>query len=91
MPLQYRARGFRKILVPIIAENDCEAALAAARLIAGPDGKIVLVGVVGIPKGVSLSMATSLAREVRKKIRSQSEDERVQVRERVRVSYDPWS
>ncbi len=90
MRLHYRARAFRRIMVPIVPGGDNASSLAAARLIAGPGGKIILVGVVGIPAGVSLSVATSQARQVRETLLAHAADERVHVRERVRVSYAPW-
>lgn len=81
---------FKKILVPIVQGRDSQAAITLARLLAG-EGRIVLVGMVGVPEGQSLSVATPTARRVRQRIHDlQNQDRRVRIRERVRVSYQPW-
>ncbi|MBI4770475.1 MAG: glycosyltransferase, partial [Chloroflexi bacterium] len=82
---------FRKVLVPILHGYASDSALAAARTIAG-EGRIVLVGLVGVPGGESLSAAAGSAREVRRLLRalSRADAGRTRIKARVRVSYSPW-
>lgn len=81
---------FRKILVPVIHGCPSESALAVARAIAR-DSHIVLVGIVHIPEGHSLSAAALSARQVRKTLQELKNEERIRIRERVRVSHTPWN
>ena len=88
---------FRKLLVPIVHGTGCDSALALARLMAGqptPDrrgGRIVLVGLVGVAPGDSLSSGALPARRVRRMLRQLGRDERFRSRDRIRVSYTPWA
>src|SRR5512139_3335877 len=88
---------FRKLLVPIVHGTGCDSALALARLMAGqptPDrrsGRIVLVGLVGVAPGDSLSSGALPARRVRRMLRQLGQDERFRSRDRIRVSYTPWA
>ena len=61
---RYSKSVFRKVLVPFIHGKDCTSTLSAARIIAG-DGQVILLGLVRVPEGQSLSSAAVLAREVR--------------------------
>ena len=70
---------FRKILVPVIYGSSCEAALALARSIEN-QGQVILVGMVHIPEGESLSTAALTARKVRKMMRSMADDECIRIR-----------
>ena len=81
---------FRKILVPVIHDCPSESALAVARAISS-DSSIVVVGIVHIPEGDSLSAAALPARQVRKVLQGLKNEERVRVRAHVRVSHTPWS
>src|SRR5512135_870836 len=88
---------FRKLLVPIVHGTGGDSALALARLMAGqpaPDrrgGRIVLVGLVGVAAGDSLSSGALPARRVRRALRQLGSDERILGRDRIRVSYSPWA
>ena len=81
---------FRKLLVPIVHGCDGDAALAAARLIAG-ERRVVLVGLVGVTDGESLSTGALPARHVRKRLRRLADGERARSKARVRVSHTPWA
>jgi glucosyl-3-phosphoglycerate synthase len=79
---------FQKILVPIVPESNCEEAMNVARAVG--EGRIILVGLVGIAEDESLGVAPPLAKNVRECLRAQSGESRVRIRERVRVSHSPW-
>ncbi len=85
----YTKSVFRKVLVPFIHGKDCSAALSAAGLIVG-DGQIIVVGLVRVPEGQSLSSAAVPAREVRQELKKFSADGRIRVEERVQASYNLW-
>jgi hypothetical protein len=80
---------FRKVMVPIIADQPYERALAAARSIAG-GATIELVGLISVPRGTSLSTAAIAARGLRKMLRSLASDEHRYHWDQVRVSHHPW-
>jgi hypothetical protein len=61
-------RLFKKILVPIVHGCESSSAIHAARAIAGADN-VMLVGLVYIPEGESLSSAAIPAQEVRQRLR----------------------
>ncbi len=90
MKKDYRATIFRKILVPVVYGGDNSAAISAARAISG-GGQILLVGMVHIPEGESLSVAAIPARQVRKTLREFAEDEYISILEHVRASHKPWA
>ncbi len=83
---------FRKVLVPVVAECDLTATLAAARLIAGA-GRILFVGLVAVAPGESLSAGAQQARKVRDALAQLMAQygERARARARVRVSHTPWA
>lgn len=81
---------FRKVLVPVIHGSQSESALTVARAIAS-DSHIVLVGIVHIPEGDSLSAAALPARQMRKVLQGLKNEEQIRIRERVRVSHTPWN
>ena len=89
MSKRYPKSVFRKVLVPIVQGCDCQAILSIARAVAG-DGQVLLVGVVKVPEGETLSTAAVQAREVRQYLKSLSGDDRLRVEERVYASYNPW-
>jgi glycosyltransferase involved in cell wall biosynthesis/nucleotide-binding universal stress UspA family protein len=80
---------FQKVLVPVLWECDCANALAAARAIAR-EGQSLVVGIVGIREGESLSVAASPARLLRKRLSELAGEGHLAIRERVRVSHRPW-
>jgi glycosyltransferase involved in cell wall biosynthesis/nucleotide-binding universal stress UspA family protein len=87
---RYTKSVFRKVLVPIIHGKDCSSALASASIIAG-DGQVLLIGLVRVPEGESLSAAAVSAREVRQQLKQFSSVERYKVEEHVHASYIPWN
>lgn len=88
MSKRYTRQLFKRILVPIAYGMNCPNALAVARHIAS-NAEIYLLGVVGVPKGESLSETAMLARRVRSILRANAGDT-FRIIERIRVSYDPW-
>ncbi len=80
---------FPKILVPVIHGCADEPARAIARSIAS-DGHMVLVGIVHIPEGDTLSSAALAASQVRRTMQKLRAEEQIRIRERVRVSHRPW-
>ncbi len=89
MKNRYSASLFRKILVPIIHGSAYDSALQAAFVIADP-ASILLVGIVGITSGESLSKAAVPARHVRKLLREIADQKGAAVLQRIRVSHEPW-
>ena len=86
---RYSKSVFRKVLVPFIHGKDCRTSLSAASIIAG-DGQVILIGLVRVPEGQSLSSAAVPAREVRQELKKYSADARVNVEEHVKASYNLW-
>ncbi len=80
---------FQKILVPVLLGCDPAASLAAARTV-GPDSHIVLVGLVYIPEGDSLSAAALSVRQIRRTLQELKKGEHIRSREHVHVSHRPW-
>jgi len=89
MKRPYSAFSFRKVILPIIHDCDYASALAVARAIAR-QGQVVLVGVVPVVAGESLSLAALPARQVRKTLRQLEGGKNVRAWERVCVSHQPW-
>jgi glucosyl-3-phosphoglycerate synthase len=77
------------VLVPFIHGKDCAASLSAASLVVG-DGQVILIGLVRVPEGQSLSSAAVPAREVREELKKFSRDGRIHVEEHVQASYNLW-
>ncbi len=90
MKKRYRTTTFRKILVPVVYGGNNSTAVTAARAIAG-EGQILLVGIVPIPEGESLSVAAVPARQVRECLREFAENGPVSVLGRVRALHQPWA
>jgi glucosyl-3-phosphoglycerate synthase len=86
---RYSKSVFRKVLVPFIHGKDCTSTLSAARIIAG-DGQVILLGLVRVPEGQSLSSAAVPAREVRQELKKFSVDAQIRTEERVQASYNLW-
>jgi glucosyl-3-phosphoglycerate synthase len=89
MKRAYLPTIFQKVLVPVLWECDCTNALAAARVIAR-EGQSLVAGIVGIRGGESLSVAANSARLLRKRLSELASEGHQTIRERVRVSYQPW-
>lgn len=87
---RYIKTVFRKIVVPVVHSCDCRSALDLALAAVG-EGRVILIGLVRVPEGESLSAAAVQAREVRAQLKSYSSDERVRVSERVYASHQPWA
>jgi len=86
---RYSKSVFRKVLVPFIHGKDCTSTLSAARIIAG-DGQVILLGLVRVLDGQSLSSAAVPAREVRQELKKFSADAQFRTEERVQASYNLW-
>jgi glucosyl-3-phosphoglycerate synthase len=82
-----RFTSFHNVLVPMIHGCTSQAALDAARLL---DAEIMVVGLVPVDSGVSLSHGAACAREMRKAIRAQMGDGRIRPKPQVLVSHSPW-
>jgi len=78
----------RTVLIPIIQDGPGLQALEVARHL---DAGILLVGVVVVPEGQSLSTGAIPARTLRKKLRILARDERITSRTQIIVSYHPWT
>lgn len=90
MSRRYATRLFRKVLVPVLHGAVPGAALTVASMIAeGP--QVMLVGIVGIPEGESLSGAALPAREVRQRLREYEQSRTVRSSGRIRASHNPWA
>jgi glucosyl-3-phosphoglycerate synthase len=86
---RYLKTVFQKVLVPVVYGSDCKSALAAASIIAG-DGQVILMGLVRVPPGESLSAAAVSVREVRQQLKNFANLENIRVEERVHASHNPW-
>src|SRR5690349_23098926 len=82
-------RFFKKVLVPIVHGSEQSAAITAARAIAGEEG-VMLVGLVYIPEGESLSSAAIPVQEVRQTLRRLSDLKHIQRWTEVRATHEPW-
>lgn len=84
-----KTKLFKKVLVPIVHGCDQTSALSAARAIAG-EGDILLLGLVYVQEGESLSSGAMRAREVRQTIRRLSNGSHRYRGNEVHASYRPW-
>jgi len=75
------------VLVPLVHGGPGLHALEAARHL---DADIILVGVVVVPRGESLSVGAAAARALRKQLRHYGKDERTTSKSQIIVSYRPW-
>jgi glucosyl-3-phosphoglycerate synthase len=89
MKTPLRNRFFKKVLVPILHGCEQTAAIAAARAIAGEEN-VMLVGLIYIPEGESLSGGAVRAQEVRQTLRSLSHLKHIQRWTEVRATHQPW-
>ncbi|RIK51035.1 MAG: glucosyl-3-phosphoglycerate synthase [Chloroflexi bacterium] len=76
------------ILVPFIHDGPGLHALDLARLF---DAQIILVGVVVVPEGQSLSTGAAAARSLRRTLRIYGKDKRIVSKTQVIVSHQPWN
>lgn len=77
----------RSVLVPLVDQGPGLHALEAAR---HWEAEIILVGVVAVPAGRSLSTGAAGARALRKQLRHFGKDERITSKSRIIVSHSPW-
>jgi len=77
----------RTILIPMVHEGPGTQMLEVARCF---DAKIILVGVVVVPREESLSVGAVAARALRKKLRQYRKDEQIKIKAHIIVSYEPW-
>jgi glycosyltransferase involved in cell wall biosynthesis/nucleotide-binding universal stress UspA family protein len=89
MTKTYSTEMFQKVLVPVVHGVESSAAINAAAMITDPDN-VVLVGIVAIAEGESLSAAALPARHVRKVLRTAGDSRRFRALQHIRVSYKPW-
>lgn len=75
------------ILVPFIHDGPGLHALDAARQF---NAEIILVGVVVVPEGQSLSTGAAAARALRRTLRMYGKDKRITSKTKVIVSHEPW-
>jgi glucosyl-3-phosphoglycerate synthase len=76
------------ILIPFIQEGPGIHALDAARQF---ESEIVLVGVVIVPKGQSLSTGAAPARAIRRTLQIFGREKQIVARSKVIVSHEPWN
>jgi glycosyltransferase involved in cell wall biosynthesis/nucleotide-binding universal stress UspA family protein len=89
MSKRYPKTVFRKVVVPIMQGGDHHSVLTVAQAAAG-EGEVILLGLVRVPAGETLSAAALQVREVRHILKSLSKDESFRIEERVYASYTPW-
>jgi glycosyltransferase involved in cell wall biosynthesis/nucleotide-binding universal stress UspA family protein len=79
--------SFHAVLVPVVYGCRGQSALGAALAL---DANIVLVGLVPVPPGKSLSVGASMARKVRHRMLQMTNGKKIRARASVLVSHDPW-
>ena len=89
MKAPLKNRYFKKVLVPIVHGCEQNSAIAAAHAIAGEDN-VMLVGLIYIPEGESLSSAAVSAQEVRQTLKSLSKLKHIQRWTEVHATHRPW-
>jgi hypothetical protein len=82
-------RFFKKVLVPVVHGCEPNSAIAAARAIAGEEG-VMLVGLVSIPEGASLSAGAVPVQEVRQMLRTLSNVKHIHRSTEVYATHQPW-
>ncbi|MFN3491261.1 MAG: hypothetical protein ACK40V_03480, partial [Anaerolineales bacterium] len=78
----------RTIFIPLIHEGPGENMIEAARHF---DAEIILIGIVIVPEGQSLSMGAVSARKLRKQLRDYGKDKQIISKSQVIVSHKPWN
>jgi glucosyl-3-phosphoglycerate synthase len=89
MQLSPRKRILKKVLVPVVLGCDQASAINAARAIAGSE-EVMLIGLVYVPPGSSLSSAAIPVQEVRKMLRKLSNSSPGHRWSDVYATYQPW-
>ncbi len=84
-----RKRLFKKVLVPIVHGCTQTSAINAALTIAGEE-HVMLVGLVYIPEGESLSSAVVPAQEIRQTLKNLSVEKHIQRWTDVHATHRPW-
>jgi glycosyltransferase involved in cell wall biosynthesis/nucleotide-binding universal stress UspA family protein len=79
--------SFRTVLVPVVYGCRGKSALKAALAL---DANVILVGLVPVPHGKSLSIGASMARKVRHRMRILVDGKKVRSKSLVHVSHNPW-
>ena len=80
---------FHKVVVPVIHGCDFHSALTLAELVAGPEN-ILLVGMVYVPTGETMSAAALLARRLRTQLQALARKLQVHNRPKVLVTDQLW-
>jgi glucosyl-3-phosphoglycerate synthase len=75
------------VLIPLVHNGPGGHALEAAHHM---DAEIILVGVVVVPEGQSLSLGAVAARALRRQLRYYGKEEHITSKSQVIVSYHPW-
>lgn len=87
--MQLHTPGFiRTVMIPVVHGCDSDWSLDVARRMAG---EVVLVGLVCVPPGKSLSAGAYEARQVRRRLRALSPGPLVKYKAQVYVSATPWN
>jgi glucosyl-3-phosphoglycerate synthase len=89
MKTPFKNRFFKKVLVPVVHGCEQTAAIAAALAIAGEEN-VMLVGLIYIPEGESLSGGAVRAQEVRQTLRRLSNVKHIHRWTEVRATHQPW-
>ena len=89
MSTPQKTKLFNRVLVPIVYGCEQTSALSAARAIAG-EGDIVLIGLVYIPEGESLSSGATQVRELRQMLRSLASTRHNVRWAKVFATHRPW-
>ena len=84
-----KKRLFKKILIPVVHGCESSSAINAGSAIAGADN-VMLVGLVYVPAGESLSSAAMPVQEVRQRLRILSNPERIHRGNEVYATHRPW-
>jgi glucosyl-3-phosphoglycerate synthase len=84
-----KTKLFKKVLVPFVYDCEQMSALSAARAIAG-DGNLILVGLVYVPEGESLSRGAMHVQQLRQALRSLTTATHTQRWAAVYATHQPW-
>lgn len=79
--------SFRTVLVPVVYGCRGRSTLEVARVLSA---KVILVGIVPVPPGKSLSVGASMARKVRHRMLRLVDGKKIRARTNVKVSHNPW-
>ncbi|MBN2085631.1 MAG: glucosyl-3-phosphoglycerate synthase [Anaerolineales bacterium] len=79
--------SFKTVMVPVVYGCRGESVMAAARALGA---NIILIGLVRVPRGKSLSVGAAMARKVRHRMLSLADGKKVRTRTPVHVSHNPW-